>query len=332
MTTISTATTMKAMVQERYASPDALRQVERPVPIPGEHKVLVRVMAAGVDVGTWHVVTGKPYLMRLMGFGFRGPKNPVPGLAFAGRVHAVGAGVTAFQPGDDVFGSHPGAFAEYLSAPDSAMVRMPATLDYTRAAALPISGITAMQAVRDAGEVQAGQRVLVIGAAGGVGNFAVQLAVAAGATVTGVCSGAKADFVRTLGATEVVDYAHTDVTAVDRRWDVIIDTAGNRSLSRLRRVLTPAGTLVLVGGESGGAILGGMERVVAALVVNSFTKQRLRGLTSRENAADLAVLAAHADSGAISPAIDTVFPLAEAAAAIDYVIEARARGKVILSL
>jgi NADPH:quinone reductase-like Zn-dependent oxidoreductase len=324
-------TTMKAMTLARYGSPDELRLVELPVPAPRDQDVLVRVLAAGVDAGTWHTVTGRPYLMRLMGFGFRGPRNPVPGLAFAGRVEAVGAGVSAFRPGDDVFGSHPGAFAEYLSAPQSTMTLLPATIDHVHAAALPISGVTALQAVRDAGEVRAGQRVLVIGAAGGVGSFAVQLARGAGASVTAVCSAAKTAFVLALGAHEAIDYTETDITALDRTWDVIIDTAGNRPLSRLRRILAPAGTLVLVGGENGGSILGGMERVLAAGILSPTSRQRLRGLISRENTADLVALADLVAAGSLSPAIDTVRPLPEAAAAIRQVIEGRARGKVILA-
>jgi NADPH:quinone reductase-like Zn-dependent oxidoreductase len=324
-------TTMKAMTLARYGSPDGLRLVELPVPAPRDHDVLVRVMAAGVDAGTWHTVTGRPYLMRLMGFGFRGPRNPVPGLAFAGRVEAVGPGVSAFRAGDDVFGSHPGAFAEYVAAAESTMTLMPVTLDHVHAAALPISGVTALQAVRDAGEVQAGQRVLVIGAGGGVGSFAVQLAEGAGASVTAVCSAAKAGFALELGAHEVIDYAVTDVTALDRTWDVIIDTAGNRPLSRLRRILAPSGTLVLVGGENGGSILGGMERVLAAGILSPTSRQRLRGLISRETTADLVALAGLVGAGTLSPAIDIVRPLPEAAAAIRQVIEGRARGKVILA-
>ncbi|MCS5719687.1 NAD(P)-dependent alcohol dehydrogenase [Herbiconiux sp. CPCC 205763] len=324
------APTMRAVTQPRYGSPDALRVTLVPVPSPGPNEVRVRIRAAGVDAGTWHLVTGKPYLMRLLGFGVRGPRSGTLGLAFAGEVDAVGSAVTAFQPGDRVFGSHGGAFAEFVCAPESMLARMPSDAGFDAAATLPVSGVTALQAVRDAGEVHAGQSVLVIGAGGGVGSFAVQLAVAAGATVTAVCSGSKESLVRSLGASEVVDYTQTDVTALDRRWDVIIDIAGNRRLSRLRRILGKRGTLVLVGGENGGPVLGGMERMLGATVLNAFTSQRLRGLISRENAADFDVLAAAVTSGAIVPAIDTPYPLAEAGAAVTHVAAGRARGKVIL--
>jgi NADPH:quinone reductase-like Zn-dependent oxidoreductase len=321
---------MRAVTQPRYGSPDALRITTVPVRVPGPTEVRVRIRAAGVDAGTWHLITGKPYLMRFMGFGFRGPRSGTLGLAFAGDVDAVGSAVTAFRPGDRVFGSHGGAFAEFVNAPEKMLARMPSGLSFEAAATLPVSGVTAIQAVRDAGEVRSGQSVLVIGAGGGVGSFAVQLAVAAGANVTAVCSSSKASFVRELGAAEVVDYTQTDVTALDRRWDVILDIAGNRRLSRLRSILAPRGTLVLVGGENGGPVLGGMERVLGATVLNAFTGQRLRGLMSRENAADFEALAAAVTSGAVVPAIDTVYPLAEASAAVTHVASARARGKIVL--
>ncbi|SDZ00246.1 NAD(P)-dependent alcohol dehydrogenase [Herbiconiux ginsengi] len=326
----TTPSTMRAVTQSRYGSPDALRVSVRPVPQPGPGEVRVRVRAAGVDAGTWHLVTGKPYLMRFMGFGLRGPRSGTLGLAFAGEVEAVGTAVTAFSPGDRVFGSGGGAFAEFVCAPQSMLARMPAGLGFEAAATLPVSGVTAIQAVRDAGEVHAGQNVLVIGAGGGVGSFAVQLAVAAGAAVTAVCSGSKAAFVERLGASEIVDYTRADVTALDRRWDVIIDIAGNRRLSRLRRILAPRGTLVLVGGENGGPVLGGMERVLGATLLNAFTRQRLRGLVSRENAADFEALADAVTSGAVIPAIDAVRPLEQVAAAVNHVAEGRARGKVVL--
>ncbi len=328
----TTRTTMKAIVQQRYGSTDMLDYADIAVPTPGPNDILVRVHAAGVDAGTWHLMTGKPYLMRLMGFGFRGPKARVRGLAFAGRVDAVGSAVTRFRPGDDVFGAAESAFAEYLVTPESNAVPMPVGLGFEKAAALPISGTTALQAVRDAAEVSPGQRVLVLGAAGGVGCFAVQLAVAAGASVTGVCSGPKTELVRSLGADRVIDYTSTDVTALDEKWDVIIDTAGNRSLSKLRGILTSTGTLVIVGGERGGPTLGGIERVLAAGIVNAFTGQRLRGLMSKENPADQAALADRVDHGVLDPVIDTVYPLSDAASAISHIAAGRARGKVILSI
>ncbi|MFF1879800.1 NAD(P)-dependent alcohol dehydrogenase [Leifsonia sp. NPDC058230] len=324
-------TMMRAIAQRRYGSYDVLEETELSIPTPAPNEVLVRVRAAGVDAGTWHLLTGRPLLMRVIGFGMRGPKQPVRGLAYAGRVESVGAAVTGFAPGDDVFGSAEACFAEYLVASEPDVVSMPQGLGYEKGAALPISGVTAIQAVRAAG-VQAGQRVLVIGAAGGVGSYAVQLAAGLGAAVTGVCSGAKADLVRELGADRVIDYTVDDVTAGTEKWDAIIDTAGNRRLSRLRGILAPTGTLVLVGGEAGGPLLGGMGRVVLAGVLNGFTKQTLSGLISKENATDLAELAGLVEAGRLDPAIDTVYPLAHAADAIRHLAEGRARGKVVLAV
>lgn len=324
----TTTTTMSAIVQHAYGSSDALRVETIPVPVPAPAEVLVEVRAAGVDAGTWHLMTGRPYLMRVIGFGLRGPRARVRGLAFAGRVAAVGADVSDLRPGDDVFGSADGAFAEFVLAPRSALVRLPASIGYEQAAAVPVSGVTALQSLR-AAAVPAGGRVLVLGASGGVGHYAVQLAVAAGATVTGVCSAAKAEFVRGLGAADVIDYRTTDVTATGRSWDAIIDTAGDRPLSRLRRILAPTGSLVIVGG-SGGPVLGGMERVLAAAIASRFTGQRLIGLVSNENATDLAELAALADAGAFLPAVDAVLPLDRAGEAVDLVASGAVRGKVVV--
>lgn len=328
MTDTTTTTTMSAVVQHTYGTSDVLRVETVPVPSPGPADVLVGMRAAGVDAGTWHLMTGRPYLMRVIGFGLRGPKASVRGLAFAGRVAAVGSAVTDLRPGDDVFGSADGAFAEFVLAPRSALVRLPASLGYEQAAAVPVSAVTALQALR-AAAVPAGGSVLVLGAAGGVGHYAVQLALAAGARVTAVCSAPKAEFVRGLGAAEVIDYRSTDVTASGRRWDAIIDTAGDRPLSRLRRILAPTGSLVIVGG-SGGPLLGGMQRVLGAAIVNLFSRQRLLGLISRENAADLTELAALADDGALTPAVDAVLPLDRAGDAIDLVASGTVCGKVVV--
>ncbi len=330
--TAAATSTMRAVTLARYGTPADVTVGIRPVPEPGPDEVRVRVRAAGIDAGTLHLVTGTPYLMRVMGFGFRGPRGGRLGLAFAGDVAAVGSAVTAFSPGDRVVGSQAGALAEFVCAPASAIVPIPDPVGYGAAATLPISGVTAIQAVRDVARVRAGQRVLVIGAGGGVGSFAVQLAVTAGATVTAVCSGAKAEFVRGLGASEVIDHTQTDITAAGRRWDAIIDLAGNRRLSRLRSILAPRGTLVLVGGENGGAILGGMERMLGALLLTSVTRQRLRGLASRERAADLADLAAQVAAGTLAPAIDTGYPLDRVGDALRHVATARARGKVLVAL
>jgi NADPH:quinone reductase-like Zn-dependent oxidoreductase len=319
------------MIRTAYGNPDTLQLAERPVPVPKSDELLVQVVAAGIDAGTWHLITGTPYLMRLFGFGLRAPKNPVPGLAFAGRVASVGSGVTRFRVGDNVMGSAPGTFAEYLTVAESQVRGMPQGLDHADAAALPISAVTAFEAVRDAG-VQPGQSVMVIGAGGGVGHYAVQLAAAAGGRVTGVSSAAKADFVRSLGASEVLDYRTTEPTDLDRTWDVIIDTAGSRPLRSLRRVLAARGTLVIVGGEKGGPLLGGTERLLGTALVNIFARQRLRGLISREDPADYEALSALVTDGTLAPRLDRTFPLTEAGAATDYVRGGRARGKVVVTV
>lgn len=324
-------TTMRTMARSRYCAPSSLRLTETALPVLRDDAVLVHVAAAGVDAGTWHLVTGKPYLMRLVGFGLRAPRTAVPGLAFAGRVVDVGSRVSRFAVGDLVMGSAPGAFAEYLVAPESAVARTPATLDPVHAAALPISAVTALQAVREA-RVGSGDSVLVVGAGGGVGHYAVQLAASTGAVVTGVCSAGKADLVRSLSAHETIDHRTSDVTASGRRWDVIIDTAGNRPLRRLRRALSPAGSLVVVGGENGGALLGGTQRVAWAAILDPFARQRLRGLVSRESVSDYAALAALVDEGSLMPHVERTFPLAEAAAAIEHVRSSAARGKVVLEI
>ncbi|PRY69923.1 NADPH:quinone reductase-like Zn-dependent oxidoreductase [Glaciihabitans tibetensis] len=322
---------MRAITRTAYGAPETIRLAERAMPVPSEKEVLVRVRSAGVDAGTWHLVTGQPYLMRLFGFGLRAPRDPGLGLAFSGQVVEIGTAVTRVSVGDDVMGSAAGAFAEYLVAPEASVRPIPQGLDHTQAAALPISAVTALEAVR-AAHVARGDRVLVLGAGGGVGHFAVQIAVAAGATVTGVCSAAKMEFVHSLGATDVIDYRTTDATALDRQWDVIIDTAGNRPLRMLRRILTRRGTLILVGGEHGGALLGGMERGLAAMVTGIFTRQKLRMLVSRENPADYEAVTALVDDGSIVPRIDRTFPLSEAAAAIESMRSGSVRGKVVLEV
>lgn len=238
---------MKAIVQDTYGSPDVLQLREIDTPVVGDDEVLVQVHAAGVDQGVWHLMAGLPYLMRIAGFGFRAPKNPVRGYDVAGRVEAVGENVTRFQPGDEVFGTCRGSFAEYACARPDRLAFKPANLSFEKAAAVPISGYAALQAVRDQGKVRPGQRVLIIGAGGGVGTFAVQLAKAFGAEVTGVCSTSKTDLVRSIGADRVIDYTREDFADGRNRYDVILDIAGNRSLSHLRRALAPEGTLVIVG-------------------------------------------------------------------------------------
>ncbi|MEV7096416.1 NAD(P)-dependent alcohol dehydrogenase [Amycolatopsis sp. NPDC051045] len=320
---------MKALVQDRYGSPAVLGLADLARPVPGAGEVVVRVRAAGVDPGVWHLTTGQPYLLRLLGFGLRAPKNPVRGLDFAGTVEETGDGVTEFRAGDEVFGTGEGSFAEYTVARADLLAAKPARLSFEQAAAVAVSGCTALQGLRDAGRVRAGQSVLVIGAAGGVGSFAVQLAKAFGADVTAVCSTGKTDLVRELGADHVVDYTRSGFA--ERRYDLILDTAGLRSLTRLRRALRPRGTLVLVGGE-GGKWLGGIQRVLRAALLNPFVRQRLRGLVSRVRRADLEVLREAIENGQVTPLLDRTYPLADAVAAIGHVHDGHAAGKVVLTL
>lgn len=323
--------TMRAVVQDAYGTTDALRIEETAVPVPGPDDARVRVRAAGVDASTWHLTTGRPYLMRLMGFGVRGPKQRVRGLAFAGVVDAVGERVDDLRPGEAVFGSAVGALAEFVRVPRRALVRVPDGLGFEEAAGVPVSAVTALQAV-EAAHVREGDRVLVLGAGGGVGHYVVQLAAARGAQVTGVCSGGKAALVRELGAVDVLDYTVTDVLTLGRVWDAIIDTAGNRPLAALRRILAPVGSLVLVGGEKGGPVLGGLERVAAVGMMNATTKQTLVGLFARERAADLQQLADLIAAGSLRPVIDTVYPLERIAEAVDHIGSGHASGKVIVTV
>ncbi|MFC4145787.1 NAD(P)-dependent alcohol dehydrogenase [Micromonospora mangrovi] len=321
---------MKAVVQDRYGPAEVLRvaDVDRPTAGPGQ--VLVQVRAAGVDPGVWHLMTGLPYLLRL-GYGLRRPRNQVPGLDLAGVVTAVGPGVTGFTPGDAVYGTGAGTFAAYAVAPADRLALKPGNLSYTEAAAVPVSGQTALTAVRDAARVRPGQRVLVIGAGGGVGTYAVQLARAAGAHVTGVCGPGKLDLVRALGATEVVDHTRADLP--DQRYDVVIDTGGNRPLSRLRRVLTPSGTLVLVGGEaSDGKWLQGFDRQLRALALSPFVGPRLVPLVAKESTANLTALTELIEAGQVRPVVDRTFPLAGVADAIRHVGNGHTTGKVVITL
>ncbi|WP_224766142.1 NAD(P)-dependent alcohol dehydrogenase [Nocardioides campestrisoli] len=325
---------MRAIVQDGYGPPEALRVGSVPVPAPRDDEVLVRVRAAGVDPGVWHVVTGLPYGVRL-GFGLRRPRQPVPGLDLAGVVTAVGSRVRDLAVGDAVFGTGRGSFAEHAVAKADQVAPMPATLSFQEAAAVPISGQTALAAARKAGDLE-GRRVMVLGAGGGVGAFAVQLAKAEGAHVTGVCSAGKADFVRSLGADEVVDYTVTDPTAPTSAapaYDVVIDTAGNRRLTRLRRALTPRGVLLLIGGEAGeGRLLQGFDRQARALLWSPLLHQRLVPVMGKQRTTDLQTLAGLIDTGRIRPVIDRVFPLEDAAAAVAHVGSGHARAKTVLSL
>jgi len=323
---------MKAIVQDVYGSAGVLKLRDIARPSIGDGEVLVRVRAAGVDPGVWHLMTGEPYLVRVMGFGLRKPKVGVRGRDLAGVVRAVGARVTRFGPGDEVYGTcESGSFAEYAAARQERLAAKPASLSFEQAAAVPISGVTALQAVRDCGRLQPGEQVMVIGAAGGVGSFAVQIAKAFGARVTGVCSTSKADLVRSLGADDVIDYTNDEIDRNGARYDVVIDTAGNRPLSLLRRALTPHGRLVVVGGEHGGGrVLGGFDRQLRAPLVSMFVGQRLRGLIAKERAEDLETLTQLIESGSLTPVIDRTYALADAPDAIRHLAEGHAAGKAVV--
>lgn len=322
---------MKAIVQDRYGSADVLRLRDIDRPELGNDDVLVRVLAAGVDPGVWHLMTGLPYLVRL-GFGLRAPKTPVRGMDVAGRVEEVGENVTQFEVGDEVFGTCNGSFAEYARATEDKLALKPANLSFEQAAAVPVSACTALHALRDSGEVRAGQKVLIVGASGGVGTFAVQLAKAFGAQVTGVCSTTKLELVRSIGADQVIDYTRDDFSQMGERYDLILDIAGNRSLSLLRSALTPEGTLVIVGGEGGGPWLGGTDRQIRALILSPFVRHNLRNFISVENKGDLLVLKELIESGKVTPVIDRTYPLREAPDAIRYLEDGHARGKVVIKV
>ncbi|TMK49117.1 MAG: NAD(P)-dependent alcohol dehydrogenase [Actinobacteria bacterium] len=322
---------MKAIVQDRYGSADVLELRDIDVPVIGENDVLVRVHAAAAGPDVWHLMTGKPYMARPV-LGFRRPKVPVRGWDVAGTVEAVGASITRFVPGDEVLGVAEGSFAEYAIAPADKVVLKPARLSFEQAAALPISGVTALQAVRKA-DVKPGQDVLVIGAAGGVGTLLVQIAKAFGGRVTGVSSTSKLDLVRSIGADDVVDYTLQDFTDGSRRWDVILDTAGRRPLRQLRRALSPKGTLVVVGGDGGGRWTGGFFRgMLRGPLVSLFVGQKLGGLNSKTTLEDLQAVADLIEAGTVTPVVDRTFQLVEAPDAIRYLAQGHPGGKVVIDV
>ena len=324
-------TTMQAIVQDAYGSADVLRLATIARPQVVDNDVLLQVHAAGLDRGTWHLMWGTPYLLRL-GFGLRRPRNPVPGRDVAGTVVAVGSAVTRFSVGDEVFGVAPGSFAEYAVAREDKLARKPVNLSFEQAAVVPISAGTALQALRDVGHVEQGQKVLVIGASGGVGSYAVQLAKAFGAEVTGVCSTTKLDLVRSLGADHVIDYIHEDFADGAHRYDLILDIAGNPTLSRLRRALTPRGTAVITGGEEGGSFSGGMNRQFRALALSPFVRQRLTMFVAKERASDLERLTPLIEEGKVTPSIDRSYPLAQAPEAMRHLDAGKARGKLAITI
>ncbi|WP_200808348.1 NAD(P)-dependent alcohol dehydrogenase [Demequina sp. NBRC 110055] len=339
MNTSTTATstqhdtaTMTAAIQRHYSGPEEIHVDTMAVPQPGTGEVLLEVHAAGVDRGVWHLATGHPFVMRFIGFGLRHPKQPIMGTDVAGVVTAIGAGVTRLAVGDEVFGTADGSFASFALAKEDRLASKPAEVSMADAGAMPVSAVAALQAVEDAANVRAGQRVLVLGASGGVGSFAVQIAVAAGAHVTGVASAAKATLVTKMGAERVIDYRTTDVTALGETFDVIIDAGSLTPLRRLRRILSPTGTLVIVGGEGGGFLIGGAGRALVAPLVSLFTKQRLRGLMSATSAARLRRVAALVESGAVRAAISHRYPLDQASEAVTDLAQGRIAGKAVVTV
>jgi NADPH:quinone reductase-like Zn-dependent oxidoreductase len=321
---------MRAVVQDRYGTVGVWRVAVIALPEIAAGEVLVKVHAAGLDRGTWHLMTGRPYLSRVV-LGLRKPKNPVAGRDVAGTVAAVGASVTRLAVGDEVFGIGRGSFAEYTAARENKLARKPANLSFEQAAVVPISGLTAIHGLRDAGRVQPGQTVLIIGASGGVGTYAVQLAKAFGAEVTGVCSTAKTDLVRSLGADHVLDYTQDDYADGTQRYDLILDIGGNSPLSRLRRALTPRGTLVIVGGEGGGKLTG-MDRQLRALALSPLVQQRLTMLVPKEHYGDLEALTDLIEAGKVAPSIDSTYPLDQAADAMRHLEAGKTRGKLAITV
>lgn len=322
---------MRAIAHDDYGTAETLelREVERPE--VGEGEVLLKVRAAGVDRGVWHVMTGLPYPIRLAGYGFRAPKNPVLGSDVAGVVESSGYDVTPFAPGDEVFGIAKGSFADYAVASVDALAHKPSNLTFEQAAAVPTSASTALQGLRDKAHVGPGETVLIIGASGGVGTYAVQIAKALGADVTAVCSPAKVEMVRSIGADRVLDYTRDDFTT-SGRYDVILDIGGNSSLSRLRSALTPHGRLVIAGGETDGRWLGGADRQIRAQALSPFVGQKLGTFIASVNADDLEDLKELIEAGKVTPVIDRSYALGEAPEAIVYLDEGRARGKVVISV
>ncbi len=324
-------TTMRAVIQDRYGHCEVLRLAQLPRPAIDDDQVLVKVHAAGLDRGTEHLMTGKPYAMRL-GFGIRRPRNPVLGRDVAGTVVEVGRGVTRFSSGDEVYGVAPGSFAEYAVTHEDKLARKPTNLSFAQAAVVPISGGTALQALTDAGEVQAGQSVLVTGASGGVGSYAVQLATTFGADVTGVCSTGKVDYVTRLGAHHVIDYDHADWADGTRRYDLILDIAGSPPVHRLRRALTPHGTVVFVGGEHGDSLTGMGRQLRGALLISPFVKQKLIVFLARERAEDYERLTSLIEAGRVAPSLDRSYPLEQTVDAMRLLEEGGIRGKVAITV
>ena len=326
------ATLMKAIAYRCYGSPDVARLESLPKPTAEEGRILVKVRAASVNPLDWHYLRGEPYIMR-MSVGTGAPKDMRLGVDFAGVVEAVGNGVTRYKPGDEIYGGADGSFAEYVTVREGGSVALkPANMTFEQAAAVPIAAITALQALRDQGSVRAGQQVLINGASGGVGTFAVQLAKQLGAEVTAVCSGRNAALVRSLGADQVIDYNRQAVTLGPQRYDLIIDTVGTHSINEFRRVLTPQGTLVIVGAASAGRWIGGLSGALQAMIVSPFVKQKVGFFLAKLNHDDLDYLGKLMAEGKLVPVIDRRYPLAETAEALRYVEAGHSRGKVVIAI
>jgi len=323
-------TTMRAVTHQEYGSAEVVRMVQKARPVPGPGEVLLRVHAAGLDRGVWHTMTGTPYAGRLA-FGLRRPKNPVLGLDVAGTVVALGRGVTQFAEGDEVYGFGQGTFAQYAVAREAKLSRKPVNASFEQAAAVPVSAATALQAM-DAGRVEPGQSVLVTGASGGVGTYAVQLAKAFGAQVTGVCSSTKVELVHSLGADHVIDYTSDDFADGTRRYDLIVDIAGNPSIRRLRRALNPSGTVVIVGGEEGGSWTGSMDRQLRAVSMSLFLRQRFTMFLAKQRAGDLERLTLLMEAGRLTPSVDRTYPLEQASEAIARLAAGNVRGKLVITV
>lgn len=321
---------MKAIVQDEYGDSSVLHLEEVPSPTLKDDEVLIEVRATSLHIGDWHLMAGLPLLVR-PAIGLKRPRQRIRGMDVAGVVHSVGPAVTAFAVGDEVFGVVEAGLAQYAVASVDKIVRKPAGLTFEQASAIPTSAATALHAVRDVGRIQPGQEVLVIGAAGGVGIYATQLAKVFGGRVTGVCSTTKLDLVRSLGADDAIDYTKSDVTILGKRYDLIIDTAGNRPVASLRRILASTGTLVIVGGEGGGRLAGTLSRQLVAPLRGVGSKQSFRGLVSVTKAADLATLSDLVEVGQLAPVIDEVYPLARASSAMQRLETSAAVGKLVIA-
>jgi len=324
-------TTMRAIAQDSYGNAEVLHTAQLPRPKPGADEVLLEVRAAGLDRGTWHLMAGLPYLMRPF-TGFRGPRNPVPGLDVAGVVKAVGDQVTGFVAGDEVYGFGKGTFAEYAVAPADQLARKPKNLAFEQAAVVPVSGATALIALAQVADVQPGQQVLVVGASGGVGSYAVQLAKALGAEVTGVCSTGKVDLVRSLGAHRVLDYTRDDWADGSHHYDVVLDIGGRPSVSRLRSALTPDWTAVFVGGEDGDKFSGGMSRGLRGVALSPFVKQQLKMFVAGQKTSDLEQLTRFIEAGQVTPSLDRAYPLDQAPEAMRRLEAGEVRGKIAITV